>query len=737
MRLSLRPSSLLLLPLQWGSVVWSRAQGVAADLPNPCTTLGFRTPVYRISNFTLSVQPIRDIPKLEVVDEANNYSTQCNWVADPNNYNFDPKPDEYAVFCDLKILQGYPAASGWYDVVKNSLNVTQWWVCDALDGSYPTRIEAFATIKFPKPLSCPNCTIAESRRSESCASQTCSIADLDIPTAVATIEYPPKPTGDPDGVPRTPPGTGRDQPSSVPDNETPCIGTSFSYPNWDVTDLDSLAGGKTFTFKLRNHVLDASIQCTARNSGEVTCEDGAATKTNGSFDAQSSELSIEQAWTCSIPGDSKKFAFSASGKGVLTSNHGAQIIRGTLTKPLNFKPNVYIAASQSPNCRKLSAQGPSFDILANTQQWSLGYFTVSGHYGDVVFDLTNNANGLSMHCEVKHAPELNNCTTVSELKWYDCYPPDSGQFGREQGPVTRFTYNVTSQEIVIDQTWYCNEDETQPVKFNVRTRPTALPLRTRRVSFSSLPYNTSEELEVRCRLPTLWHLNQGIYIYGEMDKPFTIPNVPKESVNSTTLSPYSISERKPTGHSCTIASAMAPRLEVGTLTLTTGWNSIRPISNSREYTGIYADARLIDIRHSAWPEVTWSVFSSDSQSLVPGSGRTNYTQWYPCPAFTIISPMTACTWTVDFEAGWLAINTSWVCNDKDLNKPIEFKSTSSTTFNKTCSYSYDQSTARSTVNCKTELASHTLYPQYVINNASGVSTTYTDDGTLIPASLLV
>ena len=356
---------------------------------------------------------------------------------------------------------------------------------------------------------------------------------------------------------------------------------------------------------------------------------------------------------------------SASGKRVLAANsNGIQTIRGTLSHPLNFKPNVYIAGSQSPNCRKLSEQGPSFDIKASTQQLSAGSFTVIGHYGDIIFDLTNNANGLTMHCEVRNAPELNNCTTVTELKWFDCFPPDSAQFGRDQGAITRFTYNVTSLEIVINQTWYCNEDELHPVKFTAVTQPAVLPLRIRN---AQSPWVVMTE-ELRCRITQLWTMNAFIYLYGEMDKPLTIPVVSKDSISSIQLPPYSISERKPTGHSCTIASAVAPRLEIGALKFSAFWTSIRPIANGMDYSGIYAQAQLDGIRHSAFPETTWWAQASGRTSLVPRSEKTNYNEWYRCPEY-YHRPMTACMWTVDFEGGYLAINHTWVCNDKDLGKP--------------------------------------------------------------------
>lgn len=271
-----------------------------------------------------------------------------------------------------------------------------------------------------------------------------------------------------------------------------------------------------------------------------------------------------------------------------------------------------------------------------------------------------------MHCEVKFAPELNNCTTITELKWFDCFPPDSGQFGREQGPITRFTYNVTSQEIVINQTWYCNEDETHPVKYTTVTKPAALPLRKRKSdTLFGWVYPTEDQ---RCQLPQLPPQNTVMYVYGEMDRPFTIPAVSKESISSIELPPYSISDRKPTGHSCTIASVLAPRLEIGELKFSASWSSIRPIANGLEYSGIYARARLEGIRSSVFPNTTWSAEAAGRTSLVPRTEKTNYSEWYSCPQF-YNSAMTGCMWTIDFEGGYMAINQTWVCNDKDLTNP--------------------------------------------------------------------
>lgn len=120
----------------------------ASDLPNPCTQLqggggggidnAFLTPIYRISNFTIHMRKgVSDYPRFQITDEANNYTVPCFWVLDRNRDYSQPQPDRAPVLCSPQILQGYPAASAWYSISKNSVDIAQEWVCDAKNGSYP------------------------------------------------------------------------------------------------------------------------------------------------------------------------------------------------------------------------------------------------------------------------------------------------------------------------------------------------------------------------------------------------------------------------------------------------------------------------------------------------------------------------------------------------------------------------------------------------------------------------
>lgn len=114
----------------------------AADLPNPCTGGGggnaFLPPIYKVSNFSIRrIQSVSDYPRFQITDQANNYTVPCFWVLDTNRDYGQAQPDRSPVLCDPQILQGYPAASAWYSIEKNSVDIAQEWVCDTMNGSYP------------------------------------------------------------------------------------------------------------------------------------------------------------------------------------------------------------------------------------------------------------------------------------------------------------------------------------------------------------------------------------------------------------------------------------------------------------------------------------------------------------------------------------------------------------------------------------------------------------------------
>lgn len=162
-----------------------------------------------------------------------------------------------------------------------------------------TLVFANATINFTEPLSCINIGNSSTDRS-------CTLADQDLGPAVpATLKWP-SPPKVPNRSRWVAPNSGESELASVPDNDTPCVGLSFSYPNWDVIGL-SYSNGDSVNFELRNHPSNVSVRCTSPSTGKarITCQDGPTTKTEGVLDGESGELRIDQTWSCPVPGEKK------------------------------------------------------------------------------------------------------------------------------------------------------------------------------------------------------------------------------------------------------------------------------------------------------------------------------------------------------------------------------------------------------------------------------------------------
>lgn len=166
--------------------------------------------------------------------------------------------------------------------------------------SQPQRalIFANATINFTAP---PSCVPIGSSTDH----VSCTIANKDLGPAVpATVKWP-SPPEVPDRSRQMPPRSARNENILVPDNDTPCIGFSFSYPNWDVLGLSYSPYSKSVNFEVRNHAINVTVPCTSPSTGKnrIKCRDEPQTTTDGVFDGASGELRIDQAWSCPIPSE--------------------------------------------------------------------------------------------------------------------------------------------------------------------------------------------------------------------------------------------------------------------------------------------------------------------------------------------------------------------------------------------------------------------------------------------------
>ena len=99
----------------------------------------------------------------------------------------------------------------------------------------------------------------------------------------------------------------------VPDNETPCIGTSFTYPGWSVLNFTSeeIDGKPVVQLVLNSEATGFLQSCSGQGDGYLTCQ--SSKLPSGLLDSptttvlyQSSVLFVNQTWSCLIPGAGRK-----------------------------------------------------------------------------------------------------------------------------------------------------------------------------------------------------------------------------------------------------------------------------------------------------------------------------------------------------------------------------------------------------------------------------------------------
>lgn len=81
--------------------------------------------------------------------------------------------------------------------------------------------------------------------------------------------------------------------TETPWNETPCVGLSFSYPDWDVQDFTYEEGEASF--RLNNHGNNGSVACAVQEGDWSDCGDNS---TSVRYVEQTGELSVNQTWVC-------------------------------------------------------------------------------------------------------------------------------------------------------------------------------------------------------------------------------------------------------------------------------------------------------------------------------------------------------------------------------------------------------------------------------------------------------
>jgi len=89
-----------------------------------------------------------------------------------------------------------------------------------------------------------------------------------------------------------------------PDNDSPCIGRSFTYPNWRVHNLTD-SGNGAHSLTLESRALLRQVRCRTDGNQWTRCDDSATTeRTLVRVQTTPLEVFVDQSWTCpDVTGD--------------------------------------------------------------------------------------------------------------------------------------------------------------------------------------------------------------------------------------------------------------------------------------------------------------------------------------------------------------------------------------------------------------------------------------------------
>lgn len=284
--------------LRWKPSTDPRGRSRRDVTPSPCKSPAFVKPVYQLSGFqfnkTGAGSPPADVGLTTFLlhDIVNNNSFSCT-----TPYLQDPDSGEWSD-CYPSDDMTSPRTVFRHMFENHQVDVGQMWVCDQQNKTFPGLFFSSATLTYAHALSCDN-------QDGSNTHTHCVIPDTEsIPFSGGYIT-PDWNVKTPAPIPLGPiPANATDNP---PWNETPCVGLSFSYPNWDVDNFSHTTG--SVSFSLRNHANNASTQCSFQRDGSdeaqwVAC--GNSTKVL--FDGQSGLLFVNQTWECSISNYDEPYA---------------------------------------------------------------------------------------------------------------------------------------------------------------------------------------------------------------------------------------------------------------------------------------------------------------------------------------------------------------------------------------------------------------------------------------------
>ncbi|KAI0853257.1 hypothetical protein F5Y00DRAFT_257916 [Daldinia vernicosa] len=614
---------------------WQSKNGTHA-IASPCKG-GFKKPTYKLSAFQFNKTGIevgdRSMAHFVLHDIANNETTSCTtpYLQDPNKPMWNNCAGDKDAVTPKTIFK--------YTASASEVEINQMWICEVENKTHPLPYFSSAKADLTGLLDCVDdptqtrCTVADEKISPFDGDYVTPVWNSDTMDIIPPSEK---------------------EVLGTPWNPTPCIGTSFSYPNWDVQNVTQGKGddGTTLSFSLSNHANNQSTACTTKGGEWSTCD---SDSTEVRFTEETSELAINQTWVCN-GGDKypKDVTFRAIGTAPIDiESKKSTYVKGSLTEPIELSPNVAPEGVNHPGCLETS-EAPTWIVTSWVwnERWRNGY-----NAGDLTATFHNPSTGFNLTC-TGDGEELNRDGRYGYERWWGCSLARS-PFD-DYRTISSIKLNPLTGVFSIDQRWYCNGngDDNPPAKFRAVGN-------------------------VDTSLDCSWNNNTATNTSTKTCHQTALPLTLRGTVTERTdLAQDAFFELPPEGYSCTIASVLSTQWQMG-------------FSSDALYAApTFADSLDTKVRFG----IQFVAIDGFQGVAYEGLETTPYlptsdpARWHECKDYIAGGQSSDawarqsldCKWQLDLATGYIAMNHTWFCDDKDPENPIIFTGSGSRFYDTSC-----------------------------------------------------
>ncbi|KAI1091341.1 hypothetical protein F5B19DRAFT_493569 [Rostrohypoxylon terebratum] len=327
-------------------------------------------------------------------DVVNNGTTLCTtpFLQDPDMPVWNECDDDDDDALNSKTTFPYIAST-------KELGINQMWICEVRNKTHPLPYFSSATIDLTELLQC----VEDGKQTR------CTLTDESTFPFTGDYVTPIWTAGPIEVIPPS-----ENEAPDTPWNPTPCIGPSFSYPNWDVQDFayrQVYGDESSVSFRLNNHGNNQSTTCAISEGDWMRCDNS----TDVRFTGEIRELSISQTWVCRAEErNSENVTFRAVGSSIIDfESVNSTYILGSLTEPIELTPKVAPEGVNHPGCIEVS-ETPSWEVTSWVwnEKWQGEY-----NSGNLTVTFRNSANGFSLEC-TGDGEELNRDGRYGNERWW-------------------------------------------------------------------------------------------------------------------------------------------------------------------------------------------------------------------------------------------------------------------------------------------------------------------------------